>query len=144
MEPTDDDIRAAATEFRAALDAIDRSHWSRIHLGNFPRGACGHCSELLARYLRDRFGITPEYVSHNLDSGDGTYGHGHAWLEWNGLLIDISGDQFGLPAVTVTRTPGSAYTDSRLNSRHPWKLNSQWWAVQCSAIWNAACEHLIR
>ena len=137
MEPSDQQIRAAASEFRAALDAIDRQHWQRIWISDFPRGACGHCSELLARYLNERLGITPDYVSRNLESGEGQFERGHAWLEWNGLLIDISGDQFGWPSVTVTRTPGQAYRRSRPNLRHPWKLDPQWWGQQCSGIWLA-------
>lgn len=140
--PTDAEIETAATDFRAALDAVDRSLWEDIQITNFPRGACGHCAELLARYLHDRFGIIPDYVSRNLDRGDGAFEHGHAWLEFNGLLIDISGDQFGWPAVVVARTPGLAYSRSQPNIRHPWRLDSRWWSDQCSAIWLAAQGHL--
>jgi hypothetical protein len=140
--PSDAEIEAAATQFRSALDGIDRALWEHIHINNFPRGACGHCAELLARYLHDRFGVIPDYVSHNLDRGDGALEDGHAWLELNGFLIDISGDQFGWPAVIVTRTPGPAHSKSRLNTRYPWHLDPQWWSGQCSAIWHAAQEHL--
>lgn len=142
--PSDEAIEAAASEFRAALDAIDRAHWQQIHIGNFPRGACGHCAELLARHLHDRFGITPDYVSCNLESGDSNFERGHAWLEWNGLLIDISGDQFGWAQVIVTRTAGSGHAHSRLNTRHRWKLDPDWWGRQCGAIWQAAQEYLPR
>lgn len=134
--PSDEEILAAASDFRAALDAIERKHWQRVSLGNFPRGACGHCSELLARYLHERFGITPDYVSHNLESAEGRFDRGHAWLEWNGLLIDISGDQFGWPSVVVTRTPDEEYRRSELNLRHSW-TPPRWWAHHCSGIWSA-------
>ena len=137
MGPDDNQIRTAASHFRSALDAIDSRHWHQISINNFPRGACGHCSELLARYLQERLGVTPDYVCHNLESGDGKFECGHAWLEWNGLLIDISGDQFGWPPVTVTRTPDEAYRRSQAEVRHPWKLDQLWWARQCNAIWNA-------
>ncbi len=136
--PMDEAIYAAASEFRAALDAIDRVCWERVHIRNFPRGACGHCAELLARHLNDHFGIIPDYVSCNLDSGDGAFERGHAWLEWNGLLIDISGDQFGWSPVIVTRIPGDNHARSRLNTRHSWKLEPNWWGRQCSALWQAA------
>lgn len=144
QDPRPDDmaIRAAAREFRAALDAIDRTHWQHIHIGNFPRGACGHCAELLARHLHKRFGITPDYVSGNLEGEDGRFECGHAWLEWNGLLIDISGDQFGWAPVIVTRTPGPDYTGSRLNTRHCWALDPDWWGRQCGAVWHAAQSYL--
>lgn len=140
--PTDAEIEAAATRFRAALDAVDRTLWEHIHINNFPRGACGHCAELLARYLHERFGIVADYVSHNLGRGDGALEDGHAWLELNGLLIDISGDQFGWAPVIVTRTPGLAYSQGRLNIRYAWRLDPQWWSGQCSAIWHAAQAHL--
>ena len=136
--PTDEEIYAAASEFRAALNAIDRAYWERIQIRNFPRGACGHCAELLARHLNDRFGIVADYVSCNLDSGDGALEHGHAWLEWSGLLIDISGDQFGWSPVIVTRSPGYEHAHSRLNTRHPWKLEADWWSRQCAALWQEA------
>ena len=142
MPPDDEQIRAAATNFRTALDTIDRLHWQRILINDFPRGACGHCSELLARHLQARFRITPDYVCRNLASGDGKFERGHTWLEWNGLLIDISGDQFGWPPVIVTRTPGQAYRQSRLQNRHAWKLDPEWWARHCSAVWHEAQPHL--
>lgn len=140
--PTDAEIEAAATHFRGALDMIDRRLWEHIHINNFPRGACGHCAELLARYLHDRLGIVAEYVSHNLDRGDSALNDGHAWLEFGGLLIDISGDQFGWAAVTVTRKPAPPYVRSRPETRYPWRLDPQWWSGQCSAIWDAAQEYL--
>lgn len=140
--PSDAEIEAVATHFRAALDRIDRKLWAHIHINNFPRGACGHCAELSARHLHDRFGIVADYVSYNLNRGYGTLEDGHAWLEYNGLLIDISGDQFGWPAVIVTRTPGPVYSQGRLNIRYPWRLDPQWWSGQCSAIWHAAQAHL--
>ncbi len=140
--PDDAAIRMAATDLRAALDAIDRKHWEHIHISNFPRGACGHCAELLARHLHERFGITPDYLSCNLESGDGQFERGHAWLEWNGLLIDISGDQFGWAPVIVTRTPGPGHARSRVNTRYRWKLDPDWWGRQCGAIWCAVQNHL--
>jgi len=92
----------AASEFRWALDAIDRAHWDRIYIDHLPHGACGHCAELLASYLQQRFGVTADYVCKDFYDNDGVRETSHAWLEWYGLIIDISSDQSNCPAVIVT------------------------------------------
>jgi len=136
--PSDDDVREAATRFKTALDAIDLIHWDRLHIGNYPRGACGHCAELLARYLTEQFGITPEYVCRDFHDDAGDWLTGHAWLEWNGLLIDISGDQFGWPPVIVTRASPYHGVASDDDMRHLIYDDPDWWRRQCADIWAAA------
>lgn len=137
VQPSDEAILQAATAFRAALNGIDRTCWEWKHIDSFPRGACGHCAELLAFYLNERFGIVPDYICRDFYDSGGEWETGHAWLEWNGLTIDISGDQFGWPAVIVARS--SALHERGVdNARHPWKLDPDWWGQQCGGIWNAA------
>src|SRR3546814_17839840 len=77
MKPDDAAIGKAAAEFRSALDAIDDRHWRAVYIDHFPRGACGHCSELLALFLLERFGITADYVCREFysDSGDRETSH---------------------------------------------------------------------
>lgn len=83
-------------EFRAAIDqanaqgefAFDQSFL------RFPCGCCGDASELLAQYLLEH-GIRSTYVCGNRyfdDPEEGT--QSHAWLRVDGLIIDITGDQF--------------------------------------------------
>jgi len=139
--PTDADILAAASEFRSALDAIDRVHWDRIYIDRFPHGACGHCAELLAFYLQRRFGITADYVCKEFYDSEGARETSHAWLEWNGLIIDISGDQFGWPAVIVTRQ-SSLHARGEDELRHPFSLDPAWWGQQCAGVWAAAQQKL--
>jgi hypothetical protein len=57
---------------------------------SFPRGTCGHVSELIGRIVFERTGI---YVCGG--------GHpalkpqqSHAWLEVRGLVVDLTHDQF--------------------------------------------------
>lgn len=140
--PDDSAIEQAAIELRVALDAIDVLHWQQIFIEHFPRGACGHCAELLALHLQERFGITAEYVCREFYSDDGERETSHAWLEWNGLVIDISGDQFEWPAVTVTRDH-SRYAQGRNELRHPFKLDPAFWSQHCSSIWVAAQPFLV-
>jgi hypothetical protein len=101
--PTDVEIERAARAFRAAIDAAGPEPWESRGQ-TFPRGACGLTSELLGRYLIDELGIVAKYVCE--DAGDiGGWQGSHAWLEFKGLTIDITGDQFGWEPVIVTRAP---------------------------------------
>lgn len=139
--PSDDEILAAATAFRRAIDLAGQEPWKRKYF-TFPRGACGHAAELLAYYLRQRFGITPDYISQTINSGEvGGWHGGHAWLEWNGLTIDVSGDQFGWPPVIVTRDPPFHGRGSD-EHRHPALLDFSWWSQECGSLWSAISPHL--
>ena len=95
LQGMDEAVADAARRFRRAAE---QGGLVSVGLQAFPRGACGDTSELLGQYL--------------LDSGLGewTYrfgwfsGHSHAWLERDGVVVDITADQFaeGLPPVIVT------------------------------------------
>ena len=80
-----------ASSFRRAIeDAVRCGELSEMM--TFPRGCCGHASNLLQRYFWEKK-IFTWYVS-------GQYGYGwnginHAWLETqDGIVVDITGDQF--------------------------------------------------
>lgn len=54
---------------------------------NYPRGCCGDTCNLFARFLAEK-GIQAKYVW-------GVRGEqSHAWLEYNGWVIDLTADQF--------------------------------------------------
>ena len=38
-----------------------------------------------------------------MEEPDGSWRSGHSWLEFVGLILDITGDQFGWAPVIVTR-----------------------------------------
>ena len=85
------DLLNVALSFREALDLQKSEGMLPFHMQRFPAGCCGVVSELLGHYL-NALGIQAEYVC----------GFGHAWLEFDGVVIDITGDQFaGRPAVFV-------------------------------------------
>ena len=142
MHPTDAEVEQAARDFRAAIDAAGPGPWALKHI-TYPRGACGHAAELLGRYLLERLKITAEYVNQDAPNCIGGWRHSHAWLEWNGLTIDISGDQFGWQPVIVTRTP-QHHGRGEPNSRHPVCLEHQrdWWWSECGPLWAAIRPHL--
>ena len=83
----DEKITRLATLFRSAIEKSDRSNLV-IGFKNFPRGSCGDACLLLGAYLIDA-GVNPLiYVS--AFRGEKS----HAWLESDGLIIDITADQF--------------------------------------------------
>lgn len=90
-------IRSEATLIRRALEQIAHT---LDGLQSFPLGACGHASVLLGEWLIRKGVDGVEYVSGSSDEINS-----HAWLECDGLIIDITADQFGadMPPVFVGR-----------------------------------------
>jgi hypothetical protein len=85
-----------ATAVRSILDDYALSHERDVMFQSFPRGSCGPVSELLGRYLVDAMHLDAGYVCAERP-GDGS----HAWIEVDGIIIDITADQFGQPPVIV-------------------------------------------
>jgi hypothetical protein len=59
-------------------------------LRSFPRGSCGDASILLGEYLHQQGCGVWDYVGGERDCNL----HSHAWLEQNGLIVDITAGQF--------------------------------------------------
>jgi hypothetical protein len=129
-------IRAAAEKLRWALERVSPNTWASVTIDSFPRGACGHCAELLARYLKDNLAMEAIYASghvgHIVDGGT------HAWLEYDGLFIDISADQFGLPAVIVERH-SNLHEEATDIDRHP-IIQDHWWGKYAAPVYREAME----
>lgn len=83
-----DEIRQEASRLRAAIVASGGGGY--IAFRDFPHGSCGDASILLGEYLS------------GLGYGDWNYIPGtrirddfsHAWIEQNGVIVDITADQF--------------------------------------------------
>ncbi len=89
-------IQSLVTRFRQAIDAAkDAGEFSNDFIFHrFPRGCCGDAAELLGEYLLEN-GIRSTYVCGMCyfdDPEEGT--QSHAWLFVEGLIADITGDQF--------------------------------------------------
>ena len=80
-------IYAAATKFRVALE---KGGLPLISLADFPRGSCGDTCELFGQFLIDSGFGEWLYCSGQRDEPF----HTHAWLEQQGLILDITADQF--------------------------------------------------
>lgn len=99
--------------FRAELEKLKDLDQLPSHLKNFPRGCCGVVSELLGDYLSSQLGLQVDYVCGEKDGGS------HAWIECDGVVIDITSDQFeGRPPVYIA-VRDSWYSSWQEESRHP-------------------------
>ncbi|MFF3597978.1 hypothetical protein [Kitasatospora indigofera] len=102
-------VRAAAKRFRAALvqvkPTLDQNEHRLGSLHAFPDGSCSEASGLLAVYLAHTGLGAWEVVSGGTPAGElGT----HAWVEQDGLIVDITASQQGWtnPNVWLTSKPG--------------------------------------
>ena len=133
VTPSDDEIVDAASRFRDALDMVDLELWRRVGAENFPRGACQRVSHMLAKFLMTKFRIVLVYVHADHKRGD------HGWLEWNGLTIDITGDQFGWPRVIVERK-SQWHANTGVKLCDPILFEPEWWGPYCAPVWNESLK----
>lgn len=86
-------LRTLATRFRTAIRATDPSEIDpevRFIVASFPKGVCGAVCFLLGHYLRENGFSEAEYVNGTRPAD----GESHAWIETDGIIVDITGDQF--------------------------------------------------
>jgi hypothetical protein len=122
-------VKKAAHVFRSTLDAADKSKLP-VPFQRFPRGSCGAASEVLGHYLRAMCEVELIYVCGNRGSPSTGSWLSHAWLENDGLIIDVTADQFdeSLPRVVVTRDR-SWHNQFIEQQRHPIEPDEQWWSM---------------
>lgn len=101
-------IRECVERVREALQGLNPDDLP-IGLKLFPRGACGDACLILGAALQDKELGDFRYVC-GLTHKDGG-NESHAWLVGEGLIIDITADQFmdGMPAAFVE--PASDWHD---------------------------------
>ena len=112
-----DKFTKAATQFRSMIENAD---WSKLTMEfeYFPFGSCGDASILLAQYLIDEGFDTPTYVSAQLNLRDRN--PGHAWLELDGVIIDITADGFDPKAPEVIVAENSEWHEKfEILDKHP-------------------------
>jgi hypothetical protein len=81
-------IFALASRFRSAIVTSVPSTSSLATLRDFPHGACGDASLLLAKYLQvSGLGRSAFVVGHR-------DGQEHAWLQLHDFTVDITADQY--------------------------------------------------
>ena len=105
-----------ATEVRAFLEP----HWADWHqhagsprLRTLSQGTCGRSSLVLRDVLRAK-GFSAMLIAGSPSEGpqgfwfEGAW-HGHAWVECDGWIVDVTADQFDAPPVIVTPVGDSRY-----------------------------------
>lgn len=95
---TIEQLAEIVTRIRVILERNGKTT-SDLSFKEFPNGACGVTSELIARYFREFHRLDALYVCGARDDG-----YTHAWVEIDDIIIDITADQFDEPAVIVTRS----------------------------------------
>lgn len=87
-DPIREVLLSMAVRFRRAIERSHPASSSLETLRNFPRGACGDASLLLAKYLQvNRCGLSSLVLGKRR-------GQCHAWLQLQQYVIDITADQF--------------------------------------------------
>jgi len=82
-------LRELVASFHDTLSEI--AHQFQVLFGTYPRGACGHGSEILGYHL-----LTVHAVETTYCNGETHNPHfqSHAWLEYGNVIIDITCCQF--------------------------------------------------
>jgi hypothetical protein len=121
MEPSE--LYEIATRFRRAVEARQASlrlFWMR---DRFPTECCREASDMLGVFLADRYAVEATVVRGQLD------GLSHAWLIIDGLIVDITADQF--PDRFPNAKPFIVSSDSEMHAQfreqgrsHPMLLGS--------------------
>lgn len=91
------ELRTAGTRFREAIERCNPTQLT-VWMQNFPNGSCGDATPLLGTYLTKLGHSNFMYVLGERRCHGPNGWHSHAWLEKDGLIIDITADQF--PEVT--------------------------------------------
>lgn len=84
----DHPVCMVAFRFRNAIVRCPRDDLRSLR--DFPRGSCGDASVLLGEYLYQTGHGQWDYVAGEREPDL----HSHAWLEQDGLIVDITADQF--------------------------------------------------
>lgn len=111
-------VEHIATRFRKAITMCDRLSLP-TSLQCFPRGGCGDAVLLLSTYLTECGLGEFDYVGATRGTLDSGMWHSHAWLERDGLIVDITADQFEEITMPVIVTADSEWHQTfRVSCRH--------------------------
>lgn len=89
-------ILEKSKKFREIVIATPRNSFpwnSSMGISQFPEGCCRDASQILATYLYSELGIICNLILGTNGGMDNEI-FSHAWLEFEGMVIDITADQF--------------------------------------------------
>ncbi len=82
------ELRKIALAFRKSFESADLRQ-APGNLPYFPDGCCTCASLFIATFLRDKYGLNFKRI----DSGHRN-GSPHEWIEIDGIIVDITADQY--------------------------------------------------
>lgn len=124
---TNESLVEIVERFRDAADEVVMADGAPEHMLGFPRGCCGTMSDMLGEYLNSLGIGVFLYVRAGRAKAS------HAWVELDGIVIDITSDQFqGRPRVYV----GEA--DAWYKK---WKVDAKHLAEHCPTAMVSSSEH---
>ena len=95
-------LEALVVGFRNAIELAKENNEPGYFFREFPTGQCGHASDMLAQFLIDNGIASIRYINGTYYSEDGSVRQAHTWLVVNGVIIDITSDQFRYHAAPLT------------------------------------------
>lgn len=92
-------LRRLAQSFRDAIDTAKSKQEPYTFFRKFPTGQCGYTTEMLAKYFaskgyKEMIYETGVYYWDDFEFNENHEPNQHTWLLVEGLVIDITGDQF--------------------------------------------------
>lgn len=90
-----------ANEFRAAIEAAKQAGEMHVYIRKFPVGQCGNISDILAQYLLDCKFTSVIYINGTYYGENCDERWSHTWLEVDGLIVDLTADQFQFQKVPL-------------------------------------------
>ncbi|MEP8942125.1 hypothetical protein [Enterobacter ludwigii] len=126
----EEELKIVCSKIRHCLDQWSTDGTLRTIAGremnNFPNGCCGIVTECLAVILYKMTGTKPNMVTGECPSGHPNNGklaaNSHAWIEINGINIDLTGDQFNdgdifIPPVWVSSSPHTLSNKMKITTK---------------------------
>jgi len=106
-------VKSLALAFRAAIEQC-RPRLGYVALKHFPHGSCSDTSDLLGRFLQANGFPGWTVVSGHRNKWT------HAWLERDGVCVDITADQFeDSPGAVVVALGPAWHRQFTVDSRRP-------------------------
>lgn len=135
----DQELRDIVLAFRQAIECCHRTKLGPM-FRYFPRGCCDIASEMLGKFLQDKYGLRPVYVSAETCDNHKPRTH-HAWIELGAVIVDITGDQFGRSPVEVTcdRSWHDQWTNRRSRLL---AIDQAWWGRNCAGPYAVILSYL--
>jgi hypothetical protein len=105
-------------QFRTALENCPKKLLP-ITFEYFPKGSCGDACLLLAKYLQNMECGTFDYVCGVIKENKENRFQSHAWLQKDGLIIDITADQFeGVENSVIITENSTWYNQFKVDDVH--------------------------